>query len=64
MMMARMLNVRAITGIIRCRNENISMKEVKDIYAPLTRLLKVYYDNYRRLNRTRKAFLEMEILGP
>ncbi len=48
--------LREIRGI----NENISMKEVKDIYAPLTRLLKVYYDNYRRLNRTRKAFLEME----
>ncbi len=45
---------------IRGLNENISMKEVKDIYAPLTRLLKVYYDNYMRLNVKRKAFLEID----
>ncbi len=48
--------LREIRGI----NENISLKEVKEIYAPLTRLLKVYYDNYRRLNKARKAFLEIE----
>jgi type I pantothenate kinase len=41
-------------------NESISLKEVKDIYAPLTKLLRVYYDNQRRLNRSRKAYLGME----
>lgn len=36
------------------------MEEVKEIYAPLSRLLKVYYDNYRRLNETRREFLGIE----
>ncbi len=33
------------------------MDEVQDIYVPLSRLLKVYYDNYKRLNLARKEFL-------
>jgi type I pantothenate kinase len=36
------------------------MDEVTEIYAPLSRLLKVYYDNYRKLNETRKEFLGVE----
>ncbi|MGP6239042.1 type I pantothenate kinase [Cuniculiplasma sp. SKW4] len=41
-------------------NEKLSMEEVREIYAPLSRLLKVYYDNYRRLNETRREFLGIE----
>lgn len=45
---------------IRGLNESISSEEVSDIYAPISRLLKIYYDNYRGLNRKRKAFLLTE----
>ncbi len=41
-------------------NEKLSMDEVREIYAPLSRLLKVYYDNYRKLNETRREFLGIE----
>ena len=42
---------------MRGLNEFLSMQEVRDIYAPLSRLIKVYYENYLHLNRKRKTFL-------
>ncbi len=45
---------------IRGLNEVVSLKEIIEIYAPLTRLLKIYYDNYRSLNRKRMAYLSTD----
>ena len=42
---------------MRGLNEFLSMQEVRDIYAPLSRLIKVYYENYLHLNQKRKTFL-------
>ncbi len=42
---------------IRGINEFLSLQEVRDIYAPLSRLIKVYYENYNRLNQKRRTFL-------
>ncbi|MGP6294553.1 type I pantothenate kinase [Caldiplasma sukawensis] len=45
---------------IRGLNENLDMIEVSEVYAPLSRLLKVYYDNYMKLTKSRKLFLGMK----
>ncbi len=41
---------------IRGINENLSIKEVEEIYAPISKLLRIYYDNYGRLISRRADF--------
>ncbi len=45
---------------IRGLNEIVSLKEIIEVYAPLTRLLRIYYDNYKGLNRKRMSYLSTE----
>lgn len=45
---------------IRGINENLSINEVDEIYAPISKLLRMYYENYEKLITRRADFFRKE----
>ena len=47
----------AEVGEVRSLNDRLDMKEVEDIYLPLSRLLSIYVDATHRLYQSQRQFL-------